>query len=469
MNSHPHRPVVGVLALTLELYEDLAPDLRASRERWLRDAVLPALAPDLDVRFDGAVFRRDTIEAAVAKLEREGADALLVILLTYAPSQLALPALQRTHVPLVIWNTQELAAVEVGFSMAAMIDNHGVHGTQDLASVLLRCGVKFHYVTSHWREEAGRRELVDFCCAAAAARRLRACRVGALGYAFPGMGDLAVDTTHLTGTLGCSVIPLAVEDLVLRAAGADADAVRALVADYGRAYAVANEVTEADLESTARIELAARGLVAEQRLDAWTYQFLSLGQDVRTPTLPFVAASRLMAEGVGFAGEGDVLGAAATCFLHTLAAPATFSEMFTVDFTGGSVFMSHMGEANVAMARPDRPVPLVARPTPITRTRDRQLALIVSLRPGPATLLALTQIADHRWRLIAARVEIEDFGPLPNWCVPHFKLKPPGDVRDFLTAYARSGGPHHNAVCFGDARPRLRRAAQILDLEYCEL
>ena len=26
-----------------------------------------------------------------------------------------------------------------------------------------------------------------------------------------------------------------------------------------------------------------------------------------------------------------------------------------------------------------------------------------------------------------------------------------GDVRDWLTAYAKAGGPHHNAVCFGDA------------------
>ena len=48
--------------------------------------------------------------------------------------------------------------------------------------------------------------------------------------------------------------------------------------------------------------------------------------------------------------------------------------------------MSHMGEANVAMARTDRKVPLVARPAPITRTRGRQLALVTSFEPGPATL-----------------------------------------------------------------------------------
>jgi len=58
---------------------------------------------------------------------------------------------------------------------------------------------------------------------------------------------------------------------------------------------------------------------------------------------------------------------------------------------------------------------------------------------------------------------------LPSLCVPHFKLKPAGDVRRFLTDYANAGGPHHNAVCFGDARRRLRLAAKLLGAEYCEL
>ena len=39
------KPKVGLLALTLELYETLAPKLRAGREQWLRRKVLPALSP----------------------------------------------------------------------------------------------------------------------------------------------------------------------------------------------------------------------------------------------------------------------------------------------------------------------------------------------------------------------------------------------------------------------------------------
>ena len=463
------RPKVGLLALTLELYEKAAPTLRAEREAWVRREILPALAPKADVLFERAVFRAADIEKVVAGYETAQADALLVILLTYSPSLLALSALQRTRLPILIWNTQELYAVDEHYSPVELRSNHGVHGTQDLANVLLRSGTPFHYVTSHVRDAGAVDEVHDFLVAAAAVRRLRSARIGLLGYPFPGMGDFAVDSTHLRATLGCSWTNLTVEDYIKRAEAADVASVQRVVAEYKSTYAVAPEVTDADLSSTARVELALRGMVSDQGLDALTYQFLAFGDDERTPTLPFVAASRLMAEGIGFGGEGDLIGAAATSLFNWLNPPASFSEIFTTDFAGNGLLMSHMGEANAAMARRDRRVPLVARATPITRTRDRQLALVVSFEPGPATLVALAQAAGGKWRIIASLMTVDDFGPLPTLFVPHSKLKPAGDVRQFLTAYAKAGGPHHNAVCFGDARRRLRLAAALLGADYCEV
>ena len=466
MTAHPK---IGLLALTLELYETLAPGLRSSREAWVRRALLPPLAADADVLFDRAVFRRDDVESKVRQFEASGIDLLVVVFLTYAPSQIVLPALVRTRLPILIWNTQELWGVDSAFTTEAMIDNHGVHGTQDLANVLVRAGVPFHVVTSHPSEPDGLAELRDFSCAAAAVNRLRSARIGRLGYPFPGMGDLGLDTTHLAATLGCAWVNLPLDDYHQRAAGASDADVRNRVADYRETYDVAPDVTAIELEATARAELALRSFVAEHGLSALTYQFLAFGDDERTETLPFVAASRLRADGIGFGGEGDLVGAIGTLLLHWLNPPATFSEMFTVDFAGNALFMSHMGEANVAMARRDRPVPLVARTTPITRTRTRQLALITSLEPGPATLAALAIGPAQRWRLLAAPVAIEDYGPLPGFCVPHFKARPQSDVRRFLTDYARAGGPHHNAVCFGDARRRLRFAAERIDGEYHEI
>jgi L-arabinose isomerase len=463
------KPKVGLLALTLEFYETLAPELRASREAWVRRVVLPALWPQADVLFRRAVFRREEIETLVAEYEAEGAEALVVLLLTYSPSQLALPALQRSRLPILIWNTQELAGVDETFTVVDMIDNHGVHGTQDLANVLVRAGVPFEYVTSNTQDPRGLAELEDFFAASSAVRRLRSALIGLMGYPFPGMGDFAVDTTHLAASLGCSWMNLPVEDYINRSAAANSAEARELVEVYRSTYLLAPDLTPADLESTARAELALRGIVTDHHLDGLTYQFLAFGDDERTSTLPFVGVSRLMAEGLGFGGEGDLIASAGNILLNWLNPPASFSEIFTIDFSGCSLFMSHMGEANAAMARRDRKIPLVARPTPITRTRERQLALVSAFEPGPATFVALTLGPAQTWRIICARAEILDYGPLPEFCVPHFKLKPATDVRDFLTAYAKAGGPHHNAVCFGDARRRLKLAARLMHAEFIEL
>lgn len=242
------------------------------------------------------------------------------------------------------------------------------------------------------------------------------------------------------------------------------------MAEYRESYDLTDDLTADDLAGTARSELALRSMVTEHELDALSYQFQSFGEDERTETIPFVGVSRLMAEGVGFGGEGDLIGATGTWLLGQVQSPATFSEIFTTDFAGNGLFMSHMGECNPAMARADRKIPMEARPKPIARIRGRQLALIVGLQPGPVTLSALTLGPAGRWRLVVSCLDVVDFGPIPSMAVPHFKLQvKEGDVRDWLTAYAKAGGPHHNALCFGDARARLQCVARLLDADYCEV
>jgi L-arabinose isomerase len=469
MVDNSRRPKVGLLGLTLEFYEQLAPSLRPDRERFVRERLIPNLSRNADVRFGGAVFTRERVDQAIAEYERDGADAILVVLLSYSPSLIAAPALQRTRLPIIVWNTQELLSVDTSYGDAELVANHGVHGTHDLCNVLVRAGVPFQYVTGHVDDRKAIAALADRFRAAYAVGRLRRARLGLLGYPFPGMGDFGLDTTQMATSLGCAWEALSVSEYNRRAQNADAAEVRKLVSDYRNAYEIGPNIADEDLAGTARAEIAMRGIVRDYRLDAYTYQFLSFGQDDRTETLPFVAASRLLADGIGFGGEGDLIAAAHSALAGWLHPPASFSEMFTIDFGGNAVLLSHMGEANVAMARKDKRVRMVRRPGPIVPTRASQLALATAFEPGPATLTALTLTAGSRWRIIASPVTIEDFGPLPQLAVPHSKIRPAGNVSEFLTAYANAGGPHHLAICFGDARAKLALAAGYLGADYVEV
>lgn len=470
MDKPPDKPRVGILGLTLEFYEEAAPGLREDREAWVRSTISPALEAVADVSFTKAVCRREEIDEVVAGYESTGVDLLLVVCLTYTPSQLALPVLKRTRLPILLWNTQELYGVGEDYDGQKMSANHGVHGSQDLANVLLRSGVRFKYITSHLRDAKVLDSFLDFFQAAVTVSGLRGLGLGLLGYPFPGMGDFAVDTTDLVDKFGCRVMQLPLGEYIGLTEAAPEDEVDGLCTCYRDSFDVAKDVADKDLEDAARAEWALREMLSRRRLQAFSYQFLAFGEDERVVTVPFIAACRMMADGIGFGGEGDLIGATGTWLLNRLQGPASFSEVFSVDFEGNGLLMSHMGEANVAMARGDRKVRLVAKSKPLVPIRGRQLSLATTLEPGPATLAALTIGPERRWRLIASRMQIEDFGPLSTMEVPHFKLSPHNvDVRDWLTAYAMASGPHHNAICFGDARARISAVADILDIEYCEV
>lgn len=459
---------VGILGLTLEFYEERWPEIRKSRDAWVRRRVLPALAPHAETLYHGAVYRRDGIESEVARLEAEGADVLLVICLTYTTSLSSLQALKGTRLPIVVWNTQELYAIDESYGAAELVANHGVHGTFDVCNVLVRSGIRFGYVTSHLRDPGAAAALAATLRAAAGVTHFRRMRLGLLGYPFPGMGDFGLDTTHMAATLGCATTALPLSEFQGRVGAAPKGETAALAAEYRRLFRVAKDVTADDLRATARAELALRGMVRDYRLDAYSYQFLAFGKDPATETLPFVAACRLMAEGIGFGGEGDLIAASFCTVLNRIAPPAGFSEIFTVDFGGNSVLLAHMGEASVALARKDLK-PLLRRRGEIVPVTSNQCVLAIGYEPGPATLAALTLVDGGRWRIIASPMELASFGPLPQAECPQSKIVPPRDVRDWLNAYALAGCPHHVALCRGHVGPQLRLLAHLLGADYVEI
>ena len=92
------------------------------------------------------------------------------------------------------------------------------------------------------------------------------------------------------------------------------------------------EYSDQAMRDTAVVSLAVRKWLEDENLDAFTVNFLNITKASGIPVVPFLEASKAMAEGKGYAGEGDVLTAALTGALMAVFPETTFTEMFCPDW-----------------------------------------------------------------------------------------------------------------------------------------
>lgn len=456
------KPRAGLLGLMIEAYERW-PEIKPAVGEFGTELV-SALAPFVEVEYGGVLTRREQVDEAVARFEADGKDLILVVLLAYAPSHIALPALLRTRLPVVIFNTQPMQAITSETRSWDTTRNHGMHGVQDLANVLLRAGRPFQIVTGHYRDPRALAQVGEWCAAARAAGLLRHMRIGLLGYPMEGMGDFALDQTALLAQVGVEVHHIAMRLVADCATQAPADAIARQIAADRACFQVSPEVTTGDHEASARLEYALREILSEGGMQGFASHFEAIGAEACLETLPFLAASKLLGEGYGFGGEGDVTSAAAVSLLQSLAGMANFTEMFSMDFAGNSALMMHMGEGNWRMARTDEPVHLLCSNQGMAALRCEPLLLTFSLEPGPATLLSLTTAPGGQLKFVVAEGEVVDFPYLADMKRPHYKYRPAGDLCDFLTHYSLEGGSHHQALAFGHWAGTIEKLARLLGI-----
>ena len=462
--NHIRKARVGLLGLMFDLYDAL-PELKPTMAGFA-GRLAETLAPFAEADFPGVCTTREQAARAVAGFEAAGADLIVVVLLTYAPSHIALPSLLRTRLPLLIFNTQELPGVGPATLAADTDKNHGMHGVQDLANVLLRAGRSFHIVTGHYQAAQALAEVKAWCDAARVVRHLAGMKIGLIGYAMEGMGDFGLDETAFLTQIGAEVHHIAMRSLAAAAQSAPQAAIAAQMALDRQRFQLDPAITETEHEASVRLAWALRETLIGGGMHGFASHFLAVGREGWLDTLPFLAASSLLADGYWFGGEGDVTSAAAVCMMQALAGQANFTEMFTMDFAGNAILMMHMGEGNWRMARADEPVRVLRSGiVALVDVRVRPLLLAFSLEPGPATLVSLTTVADGKLKFVVTEGEVLDFPYVPDLGRPHTKFRPAGDLGDFLTRFSIEGGSHHQALAYGRWAGTVEKIAALLGVE----
>jgi L-arabinose isomerase len=257
-------------------------------------------------------------------------------------------------------------------------------------------------------------------------------------------------------------------DLYLHMQAVGDDAINAVRQHHESQFEIDPKLPRESHEYAIRMEIALREMLSEGGYDGFSVHFEPVGRDGRFKQLPLLAASNLMADGFGYAAEGDTIATALVGASHTLIGDAHFSEMYAMDYELDSVLVSHMGEGNWRIARHDRPVRLVDRPLGIGGLGNPPTT-VFSAQPGLATTATLVALEGEHYRLAVARGEILDTPELPNVQMPYFHFRPNTGIRSFLTSWLRNGGTHHFCMNLGDHVERWCRVAELLDIDFIEI
>jgi L-arabinose isomerase len=395
-------------------------------------------------------------------------DGIAIVMLTYGPAMRTVRALADCRVPLLLANIQPERSVTAAWDMADLTYNQGIHGAQDQANALVRSGKPFSVLTGDWRSERFARAFEDWARAAQTVSRLRQSRIALLGYPMNGMGDILYDAPAMLREFGAMVVNEDLGGLVRRIDAVAEGEVAALVERHREQFAVDSALPAERHEYAARIELALRGMLTDGGYAGFSFHFDSLGGDGRFRQLPLLGASDLMADGYGFAAEGDTNTATLMCAAQALIGDAHFSEMYAMDWDLDSVLISHMGEGNWKIARRDRPVRLIDRELGIGKL-DNPPTPVFSAEPGPATTVALVPVEGEYWRLLVGHGDVLDTPELPKVEMHHFHFRPRVGMEQFMDDWLRHGGPHHFVMNLGEHGARWRRLAEQLALELVEL
>lgn len=456
-------PRIGLLLCYLKLYDDNMLELR-ERFQPLIELIQDRLAQEnIEVHVSKICRLRTEFIHAVEDFHEKDVDLIVTLHLAYSLSLEAIEALETLRVPILLLDTTMDASFSQRVEPERLMYNHGVHGVQDLASVLRQRKVLYSVVAGHVIESNVLQRTAEHARAAYAARSFKQSKVLRIGEPFAGMGDFAVPPLVLKARFGIVANQVAAESIHAEVeAVSENDLLEELKADRER-YQV--EVDEQVHRRSVRVGLSLRRYLEQGEYDAFNLNFLEFNSD-QPPwdTVPFLEASKAMARGIGYAGEGDVLTAALVGALQRAFGQTTFTEIFCPDWQGQSLFLSHMGEINPETVA-DQAL-LCEKDFPWTGASNPAI-LAGALQPGPAVFVNLAPGPEETFRMIIAPVEVLPDETSEAWRTTiRGWIQPKTPINELLERFSEYGGTHHSALVFGDHLEALRAFARYLSIEF---
>lgn len=443
--------------LYLQLYDEVVPKLRYQIMPMVKH-VKNMMQEMADVYELPVITSRDDVRRLSQVCMDVDVDAIVLLHMAYSPSLLVADALKELNKPLLLIDTTCDAGFE-DINESYLLKNHGIHGVMDLAAVLRAKGVQYRICAGYYKDtgfvDSLSREMRILHAGSCFMRQT----LGITGTPFAMMGDFAVGNAYLENKFKHRILEIS-EDMILAEMRHISDK------DIDHAYVEETMKNQFDgdavsLKYNIKEYLAMQNIFSQNSVSAYTMNFNDFDQ---TP-VPFYAINKFLSQGMGYAGEGDLITASLGMPLNLLSKKATFTEFFCPDWKHDLILMSHMGEADLRFAKKGAAVELVEK----TALGKNMPSYYFKFKAEPMEMTFVTwrQNPDGEAGLLCGVVDCIDHRIYDIMGVPQFVIRTKSSIRDFLLTYSVHGGGHHIYVAEGCIEDDLAAFCEVVGVDLC--
>lgn len=389
---------------------------------------------------------------------------------TFSPARMWISGLESLAKPFLHLHTQfneELPWATI--DMEFMNLNQSAHGDREFGFLVSRMRRPRKVVVGSWREASVHSEVAGWTRAACGWHDARQLRIARLGDNMRNVAVTEGDKTAAQIKLRYCVNGYGTGELVERMGQVNDAEVEKLAAEYDQTYSLAeplrpNGCKRKALLEAARIEIGLRHFLSDTGANAFTDTFEDLHG---LPQLPGIAAQRLMADGYGFAAEGDwktaALVRAMKVMSHGLKGGTSFMEDYTYHLKdGGQVLGAHMLEVCPSIAA-DKPT-VEVHPLSIGAKGD-PVRLVFTASSGNAVNASIVDMG-NRFRLVVNQVNlVTPTEPLRKLPVARAVWIPEPNLKIAATGWILAGASHHTGLSQALTIEHLRNFAEIAGME----
>jgi L-arabinose isomerase len=416
-----------------------------------------------------------TSEDILAICHAANADASCVGIIawmhTFSPSRNWIAGLNALQKPLLHLHTQYNRDIPwSSIDMDFMNLNQAAHGDREFGFMVSRMRRNRKVVVGHWRDPEVQESLDTWMRAACAWHDAQNARIARFGDNMRSVAVTEGDKVEAQMRLGYQVSGYGVGDLVAHVREVTDSELDHLIDLYESQYVLSPDLRvggerNPSVREAARIELGLRHFLEDGQFTAFTTTFEDLHGLAQ---LPGLAVQRLMADGYGFAGEGDWKTAALVRAMKVMAHGREGGTSFMEDYTyhlhpdGMQVLGAHMLEICPSIAG-DKPR-LEVHPLGIGGKAD-PARLVFDARVASAVNAALMDMG-NRFRLVVNCVDgVTPAEPLPKLPVARAIWVPQPSLKVAAAAWIYAGGAHHTGYSQALSAEHLYDFAEIAGVE----